>query len=319
MRDGRLLATDHRLPNDLRAALGAYAERGDWVGAITLLLTEGERRSDVRERVGCYLTAAELFEAKFANGAEAQSILEYVLGLSPDEPEAIRKLGELYTRARRHEKLRWLAEDRPKLAAQARVPRPFGSPVRALAGAPSAGSALGKIGAALLFVALPASVIAANMHVLALVERHDNAGGAVGWLTFAVLDLAFCVLFVAFAWLPGRWAVRRVKQSPLLVMLALLGATFLVAMVPALGWNAIDAANVLLDPNDPSMVTVRVVAHERRRKSRRPFSVVRDSAGTELHLVWSLGPEPIGSEHVLRRGRGCFGRTYYLSAQQAAR
>jgi len=312
---------DERLPDDLRPTLATHAERGDWVGAIALLLTEGERRSDVRERVACYLTVAALYEQQFANGAEAQGVLEYVLGLSPDEPEAIRKLGELYARARRQEKLRWLAEDRPKLAAQAPVPKPLGSAARSVAGSPnSAGGASGKIGAAILFVALPASVIATNLHVLTLVERHDNADGALGWLTFVSLDLAFCILFVAFAWPPARWAVHRVGQSALLAMLALLGATFLIAMVPTLGWNAIDAANVLLDPNAPSPVTVRVVDHARRSKSRSSISVVREHpAGAEsTPLVWSLTLEPIGSEHVLRRGQGFFSRTYYLQPQKTA-
>lgn len=314
MRDSRLAWTDDRLPADLRPALDACAERGDWVGAITLLLSEGEQRGDVRERVACYLTAATLFEQRFANGAEAQNILEYVLGLSPDEPAAIQKLGELYARARRHEKLRWLADDRSKLAAQARRPKPLGSQVRTVPGGVPA-----RIGAALLFVALPASVTGANMHALTLVERHDNAGGILGWLAFVGLDLVFCILFVVFAWLPGRWALRRAGQNTLLIMLALLGATFLIAMVPTLGWNAIDAANVLLEPNAPSAVRVRVVAHQRRSKSRSSFPVVRDSTGTESPIVWSLGLEPIGSEHVLRRGRGFFSRAYYLPPQRTAR
>lgn len=174
----------------------------------------------------------------------------------------------------------------------------------------------GKIGAAILFVALPASVVAANMHVVALVERHDNADGLLAWLTFVGLDLACCMLFVACAWLPGRWAVRRVGQSALSGTLALLAATFLVAMVPTLGWNAIDATNILLDPNAPSAVTVRVVAHERRGKSVSRFPVVREqSASGTTQLTWSLGLEPIGSEHVLRRGQGFFRRTYYLRPQ----
>ena len=188
-------------------------------------------------------------------------------------------------------------------------------------GAPSsAGGVLGKIGAAILFVTVPASVVAANMHTLKLVERHDNAGGVLGWLTFACLDLVFCSVFVAFAWLPARWALRRVTQSALLVMLALLGTTWLIAMVPTLGWNAIDAANVLLDPNAPNAVKVRVVAHERRGKTKSRFPVVQEQsagAGT-TQLMWCLGLEPIGSEHVLRRGRGFFLRRYYLPAQQAA-
>lgn len=310
MRDSRFSAADGRLPADLRPTLDAYAQRGDWVGAITLLLTEGERRSDAGERVACYLTTARLYERKFANNAEAESVLEYVLGLSPDEPEAIQKLGELYARARRREKLRWLAEDRPRLGAQAPVPKPSRAPATAVGGA---GGIPDKIGAAILFVTLPASVVAANMRTVTLVERHDNAGGTLDWLTFVGLDLAFCTLFIAVAWLPARWAVRRVQQSALLAMLALLSATFLIAMVPTLGWNAIDTANVLLDPNDPSPVTVRVVAHERRSKSAGRFSVVRDLTGAEsTPLVWSLGLEPIGSEHVLRRGQGCFKRPYYL-------
>jgi len=312
MGESRLSATDARLPEDLRRALEAYAERSDWVGAVRLLLSEGERRSEVRERVACYLTAAAIFEEKFANNAEAQSVLEYVLGLSPDEPEAIQKLGNLYARARRQEKLRWLAEDRSKLAAQARVPKPLGSQVEApVAGT---GGVPGKIGAAIVLVGLPASVVTANMHAVTLVERHDNAGGAMGWLTFVGLDLMFCTLFVAFAWLPGRWAVRRVGQSVLLGMLALLGATFLIGMVPTLGWNTIDAANVLLDPNPPSAVRVRVVAHERRSKSRSEFSVVQELSadGGSTPVMWSLDLEPIGSEHVLRRGEGFFLRAYYL-------
>jgi len=177
-------------------------------------------------------------------------------------------------------------------------------------------AAPGRVGAAILFIAVPALVVAANMHVLTLVERHDNADGALGWLTFVGLDLAFCTLFVALVWLPGRWAVRRVGQSALLGMLALLGATFLIAMVPTLGWNGIDALNVLLDPNAPRAVRVRVVAHERRGKSVSRFPVVQEqSASGTMHLTWSLGLEPIGSEHELRRGQGFFRRAYYLRPQ----
>lgn len=324
MRDHRLSAAGEGLPDDLRARFDACTERSDWIGAIALLLIEAERRTDVRERVACYLRAAALYERQFANSAEAQAILEYVLGLSPGEPAATLRLHELYTRARRREKLRWLAEAPHEIAAQARVPRPPASHAAGIAGAPTGTRPEGtvglpaRIGAAGLFIALPASVVVASMHATTLAEPHDNAGGAFGWLTFASLDLAFCAAFVALVWLPARWALRRVGGRALLVMLALLAATFLIAMVPTLGWNAIDAMNVLLDPNAPSVVRVRVVDHARSGKGRARFSVVQEQSGHtgSTRLMRSLALEPIGSEHLLRRGAGFFRRTYYLPPQR---
>lgn len=313
MRDG-LSATGEGLPDDLQPVFNAYAQRGEWAGAIRLLLVEGERRTEVRERVACHLRAAALYEQQFANRAEAQGILEYVLKLSPDEPVAILRLRELYTRARRREKLRWLAEDRQKLAASAPVPRPPAS----LGSTAAAGGLPARIAAGGLFVALPATVVAASMRTATLAEPHDNGGGVFGWLTFAVLDLAFCTVFVACVWLPARWALRRVGRSTLLMMLALLAATFLIAMVPTLGWNAIDAMNVLLDPSVPRAVKVRVVDHVRRGKGVSRFPVVQEQSPHtgSTQLLRTLALEPVGSEHLLRRGAGFFRRAYYLRPQQ---
>lgn len=298
------------MPADLQPAFDAEVQRGEWIGAISLLLTEAERRSAVRERVACYLKAAALFEQQFANNAEAQRILEVVLGLSPDEPAATLKLRELYTRARRRDKLQLLAEDPRKLAAHASIPKP--TPQRRT-GPEGDGGPPAKILAAGLFIALPASVVAANMRVIGIAEPHDNAGGVLGWLTFVILDLACCALFIACAWLPVRWALRRVGGSALLMMLALLGATFLVAMVPTLSWNAVDALNVQLAPSLPSDVRVRVVDHARWGKSRGRFPVVEEqpARGGSTLLLRSLELAPIGSEHVLRRGQGFFRRPYY--------
>ena len=212
MRDSRFSAADGRLPADLRPTLDAYAQRGDWVGAITLLLTEGERRSDAGERVACYLTTARLYERKFANNAEAESVLEYVLGLSPDEPEAIQKLGELYARARRREKLRWLAEDRPRLGAQAPVPKPSRAPATAVGGA---GGIPDKIGAAILFVTLPASVVAANMRTVTLVQRHDNAGGTLDSCEYtSCANPMLTKLIVSHCPAGRRSAMRAISRLP---------------------------------------------------------------------------------------------------------
>ncbi|HEU5073300.1 MAG TPA: hypothetical protein VFU02_03990 [Polyangiaceae bacterium] len=313
MRDHRLSATGAELPGDLSPAVDAYEQSGEWVSAITLLLTEGERRAEVHERVACYLRAAAIYERQFANAIEAQQILEHVLRLSPDEPAAILRLRDLYTRGRHREKLRWLAGDRQKLAAEAPVPRMLASsPVAA-----SAGGLPARIGAAGFFIVLPASVAAANISVNTLVEPHDNGDGVLGWLIFVSLDLVFCAAFIALAYLPARWALRRVGGRALLAMLALLAATFLIALVPTLGWNAIDAANVLLDPRTPSAVRVRVIEHVRRGRSKGRFSVVQElseRSGPTL-LTRSLGFEPVGSEHVLLRGGGFFRRRYYQRAQ----
>lgn len=320
----RLSTTNEGLPNDLRSVVDGYAARGEWASAVAVLLVEAERRTEVRERVVCYLQAAAIYEQQFGNSAEAQAVLEYVLALSPYEPAARHKLGELYARARYQDKLRWLAEEPQKIAAQARVPRPPASFVAAGAraangpSAEAAGAILARIGAGGLFIALPAAVTAANMGANAVVEPHDNGGGLFGWLTFTGLDLAFCAAFVACAWLPARWALRRVDGSALFTMLALLSATFLIAMVPTLGWSAIDATNVLLDSNPPSLVKVRVIDHERWGKGAGYFPVVREhpgGSGSTL-LRRSLRLEPLGSEHALLRGGGFFRRPYYLAPER---
>lgn len=313
MRGHRLSATGEGLPGDLHPAVDAYEQRGEWASAITLLLMEGERRAELHERVACYLRAATIYERQFSNNAEAQQILEHVLRLAPDEPEAILRLRALYTRGRRRDELRWLAEDRQKLAGDAPLPGPLASSAVAV----NASGLPARIGAGGFFMVLPASVAAANIHVSRLVEQHDNGGGALGWLIFASLDLVFCSVFIALAWLPARSALRRVDGSALLAMLALLAATFLIALVPTLGWSAIDATNVLLDPKAPSVVRVRVVEHVLRGKSKGRFSVVQEQSersGSTL-LLRSLGLEPVGSEHVLRRGGGFFRRKYYLRPQ----
>ncbi|HEY6726395.1 MAG TPA: hypothetical protein VI197_20305 [Polyangiaceae bacterium] len=313
MREG-LSANDEALPDDLQAAFAGYEQRGEWLGAISLLLAAAEQRTDVQARVACYRKAAALFERQFGNMAEAQAILEYVLRLAPDEPATVRRLRELYTRARRRDKLRLLEEDPRRLAAHAPVPRPL--PASGAGVSARASGLPARIAAAGLFVAPPAVVIAANVHMNAITEAHDNAGGVLGWLNFALLDLVFCALFVAGAWLPARWALARVGGSALFAMLALLSATFLLAMVPTLGWSTIDAANVLLDSKPPSVVTVRVVEHARWGKGRSRFPEIQEQrarAGTTV-LLRSLGLEPVGSEHALRRGKGFFRRPYYLPA-----
>lgn len=310
-----LAAASEGLPLDLRPAFGAHVARSDWAGAIRLLLSEVERRTDVSERVACCLQAATLFEQLFGNSAEAQRILEYVLGLSPHDPVAVARLRELYTLARRQDKLRLLAENPRQLAANAtlpKVPEARGADV-----AKDTGGPLAKFAAGGLFIGLPAAVTVTSVLVDASAGPHDNGGGYFWWFAFAILDVVFCAVFVAVVWLPARWALRRVGENPVLIMLVLLSGTFLIGMLPTLGWNVVDAANVLLDPSEPSPVRVRVVEHVTWGKARHRLPVVEERSGrsgpTRLHTTLPL--EPVGSEHTLLRGEGLLGRPYYLRPQ----
>ena len=309
--------TGDGLPDELRQRLEPYARRRDWQAVVSLLIDAAERRAAPGERIACYLRAAEIYETRFANNAEATRVLEFALRSAPDHPFVQQRLHELYTRARRRHRLRQLANDRGRLAADApapKPPRPITPSGDVADAAPEPAGVLARIGAGLFAIALPAAVTATNMHLMALVERHDNSGGFGGWVSFALMDVLLCAIFVALVWLPARWAVRRVGDNALLIMLTLLSATCLIAMVPTLGWNAIDAANVLWDRSEARTVVVEVVEHTRRGKSG-PFPVIREPASARAattRLMWTLGLEPVGSVHELRRGDGRFGRAYYM-------